>query len=76
MWRPKSHWVGNRCDGQSGIHWGDRMLRGTSDLLLMSDVGHVVAMGMFHSCSCWTEGESKALRVVERGVGSHWRLMG
>ncbi len=49
-----------------------------SDLLQMTDVGHVVAMGMFHGCSCWTvtEGKSNALRVVERGVESHGGLMG
>ncbi len=45
----------------------------------MSDVGHVVGMGMFQRCSCWMEGESKddkALRVVQMGVESHCRLMG
>ncbi len=26
-------WVGKRCGGHSGIHWGDGMLRGISCLL-------------------------------------------
>jgi hypothetical protein len=57
MCLPKSPWVGKRCGGQSGIHWGDRILRGISCMLQMSDVGHVVALGMFQRCSCWMKGE-------------------